>query len=169
MDVFFVNPTKKHYLMDISRTIRLAHTSVKKNLTQLKRLGLIIEETETRGGRNFPHYRAHRETKAFKRQKIIHNLSAIFDSGLIEFIEEKLAPRSVLLFGSYLRGEDTEQSDIDVFIECGREEVDTSPFERKLGRKIELHFNEAFDSYPKELKNNIINGIVLSGFLEGYK
>ena len=33
----------------------------------------------------------------------------------------------------------------------------------------ELHFNDNFNSYSKELKNNIINGIVISGFLEGYK
>ena len=41
--------------------------------------------------------------------------------------------------------------------------------EEKLNRKIELHFNERFASYPKELKNNIINGVVLMGFLEGYE
>ena len=44
-----------------------------------------------------------------------------------------------------------------------------SSFEKKLGRKIELHFNDTFNSYSKELKNNIINGMVLGGFLEGYK
>ena len=53
-------------------------------------------------------------------------------------------------------------------IECKKEELDLAKFEKKLSRKIELHFNERFISYPKELKNNIMNGIVLSGFLEGY-
>ena len=73
------------------------------------------------------------------------------------------------MFGSYQKGEDVEDSDIDLFIECKKEELDIKIFEKKLGRNIELHFNENFTSYPKELKNNIINGIVLSGFLEGYK
>ena len=62
-----------------------------------------------------------------------------------------------------------EGSDIDLFVECRKEEINLKRFEKKLGRKIELHFNENFLSYPKELKNNIINGMVLSGFLEGYR
>ena|SRR3989344_7109419 len=168
-EVFFINPTKKHYLMDISRSIGLAHTSVKKNLDKLIKLGLIIESIEKKGGRKFPLYRANLDNKPFKKYKIIYNISAILESKLIEFIEEKLTPKSIVLFGSYQRGEDIEKSDIDLFIECKEEELDISSFEKKLVRKIELHFNDNFNSYSKELKNNIINGVVLSGFLEGYK
>ena len=167
-EVFFVSPTKKQYLMDISRNIRLAHTSVKKNLDTLVKSGLIVESTEKRGRRNFPLYRAHLDNKTFKKYKMIYNLLAILESKLIEFIEEKLMPKSIVLFGSYQRGEDTEESDIDIFIECKEEKIDMRLFERKLGRKIELHFNDSFNSYAKELKNNIINGAVLSGFLEAY-
>ena len=50
-EVFFVNPTKKNYLMDISRSIGLAHTSVKKNLNKLLKLVLIIESVEKKGRR----------------------------------------------------------------------------------------------------------------------
>ena len=73
------------------------------------------------------------------------------------------------MFGSYRRGEDVESSDIDIFVECADEPVNVAQFEKKLGRKIELHFKEDFTAYSKELKNNLINGIVLSGFLEGYR
>lgn len=167
--VFFANPTKKHYLMGISRNIKLAHTSVKKNLDKLIKLGLVTESVEKKGGRKFPLYRADLDNKIFKKYKIIYNISIILESKLIEFIEEKLMPKSIVLFGSYSRGEDTETSDVDLFVECKEEELDLKVFEKKLGRKIELHFKENFTLYPKELKNNIINGIVLSGFLEGYK
>lgn len=168
-EVFFVNPTKKHYLMDISRTVGLAHTSVKKNLDKLVKSGLITESIEKKGGRRFPLYQADLDNKTFKKHKTIYNISVILQSKLIEFIEEKLMPKSIVLFGSYPRGEDIEKSDIDLFVECKKEELDLKSFEKRLGRKIELHFNDNFDSYPKELKNNIVNGIVLSGFLEGYK
>lgn len=169
VEVFFVNPTKKYYLMDLSRTVGLAHTSVKKSLDQLIRFGLITKFVEKRGGRKFPLYQANLDNKTFKKYKAIYNLSVILQSKLIKFIEEKLMPKSVVLFGSYQRGEDIEKSDIDLFIECKTEELDLRSFEKRLGRKIELHFNDHFNSYPAELKNNIINGIVLSGFLEGYR
>ena len=168
-DFFFINPSKEHYLMDISRNIGLAHTSIKKNLKGLVKLGMISEHSEKKGGRLFPIYRANLDNKLFKRYKLIHNLSSILESGLVDFIEEKLMPKSVVLFGSYSRGEDAETSDVDLFVECKGEELNIKIFEKKLGRKIELHFKENFALYPEELKNNIINGIVLSGFLEGYK
>ncbi len=168
-EFFFVNPSKEQYLMDISRNIGLAHTSIKKNLKGLVKSGIIREYSEKKGGRLFPVYRANLDNKLFKRYKRIHNLSAILESGLVDFIEEKLIPKSVVLFGSYSGGEDTETSDVDLFVECKKEELNLKIFEKKLGRKIELHFKEKFNLYPEELKNNIINGIVLSGFLEGYK
>lgn len=168
-EVFFLSPTKEHYLMDISRSIGIAHTSVKKNIKGMVKLGLIMESVEKKGGRKFPIYKANIDNKTFKKYKIIFNISSILESNLIDFIEEKLAPKSIVLFGSYPRGEDVEDSDIDLFIECKNEKLNLNGFEKKLCRKIEMHFNENFTSYSKELKNNIINGIVISGFLEGYK
>jgi predicted nucleotidyltransferase len=169
LENFFKAPTRWHYLMDISRSIGIAHTSVAKNIGILLRQGLILKSIEKRGSRKFPLYKANAESSGFRKQKILYNLSAIIDSGLIEHIEEKLSPRCIVLFGSYRRGEDTEESDIDLFVECKQEEIDLSPMEKKLDRKIQLHFNENFPTYPKELRNNVINGIVLSGFLECYK
>lgn len=169
LEPFFIKPSKGHYLADISRQIKLAHTSVKKNLEKLSKFGMIAESTEKKGKRAFPIYRANANTKLFRTYKMIYNISSILESGLVDFIAQKLMPKSIVLFGSYRRGEDTESSDIDLFAECNKEELNLKAFEKKLGRKIGLHFNENFTSYSKELKNNIINGIVLEGFLEGYK
>ncbi len=168
-EMFFAYPAKAHYLMDISRKIGLAHTSVKKNLDKLVKLSLVTESTEKKGGRKFPLYKANIDNKIFKKYKRVYNIASILESNIIDFIEEKLMPKAIVLFGSYERGEDTEDSDIDLFIECKKEELSLVKFEKALNRKMELHFNDNFNSYPKELKNNIINGIVLSGFLGGYK
>ena len=169
LEIFFREPNKEQYLMDISRSIKLAHTSVKSNLTRLVKMNLITESIEKRGERKFPAYRAKKESKSFRNYKQVYNLNCILESGLVEFIEEKLTPKSLVLFGSYCRGEDDETSDIDLFLECKREGISADKFQQKLGRKIELHFSENFSLLPKELKNNIANGIVLSGFLEVYK
>lgn len=166
--LFFLSPTKDHYLMDISRTIGIAHTSVKKNLCTLVRLGFIVESLEKKGRRKYPLYKARRENKLFQEYKMLYNFRTLLESKVIDFIEEKLSPRAIVVFGSYRWGEDIEDSDIDLFIGCKEEKLQLQKFEQKLGRKIELHFNENFLSYPKELKNNIINGIVVWGFVEGY-
>jgi len=169
LEIFFINPTKQHYLMDISRKIKIAHTSVKKNLTNLEKQGLIIESIEKKGKRKFPFYKANINNKEFKKQKKVYNLSALLHSNLIEHLQDKLAPKSIVLFGSYSRGEDTEDSDIDLFIECKQESLDLKEFEKILNRNVSIIFRENFNKLSKELKNNIINGITLNGFLEGYK
>lgn len=168
LNVFFEEPTRRHSLIYISRKINLAHTSVKKNIKGLINLGFIKKEIETKGTRKFPVYMANKEYKKFTQMKKIANLDSLLESGLIDFLEERLMSKCIVVFGSYSRGEDTEESDIDLFIESKKTEINCIPFEKKLKRKIELHFKESFKDYPKELKNNIIQGIVLNGFLDGY-
>lgn len=168
LELFFLEPSKEHYLIDISRNTLIAHTSIKNNLIALIKSGLIKKEIQKKGSRKFPVFRALIDYPEFKSKKMIYNLNSIYESGLPNFIKDKLSPKCIVLFGSYRRGEDFEDSDIDIFIECREEKIDLSNYEKILKRKIQLHFKEKFSNYPKELKNNIINGIVLGGFLEGY-
>ncbi len=167
-EIFFVEPSRKHYLTSISRNTKIAHTSIKKNIQTLQKEGFIKEIKEIRGTRTFPHFLAN-TNRSFIEQKMIYNISTLLETNLITFLEEKLMPKAIVLFGSYRRGEDREDSDIDLFIESKNEQIDLKKFEKKLKRNIQLHFKETFTSYPKELKNNIINGIVLFGFLEGFR
>ncbi|MFA6888491.1 MAG: nucleotidyltransferase domain-containing protein [Candidatus Woesearchaeota archaeon] len=167
--VFFQTPTKAHYLLDISRNIEIAHTSIKHNIDCLMKAGLIFETIEKKGQRKFPLYTANRDAKKFKTAKVLYNLKSVQESGIIEYLEEKLAPKVIVLFGSYRRGEDVESSDIDLFVECKEEQINITKYEKIFAKKIQFHFKENFLTYPKELKNNIINGIVMSGFLEVYK
>lgn len=169
LEVFFRNPNKNYYLSDISREIGIAHTSVKKNLDELVNKNIIIKVVEKKKSREFPFYKANIESKEFKKYKIIFNIISIKESGLVEFIEDKIMPKSIVLFGSYSRGEDDETSDIDLFVQGKKEDFNLEKFEKILRRRIEIHFNERFLSFSNELKNNIINGIVLNGYLEGYK
>jgi predicted nucleotidyltransferase len=167
-EIFFKEPTKEHYLIEISKKTNIAHTSVKKHLFTLKDLLIIKEHIEEKGSRKFPTYKSNINNDEYKHYKKIYNLIQLHDSKLILFLRDSLMPKSIVLFGSYLKGEDIEDSDIDLFIECKEEKLDLSKFKRQLNRDIQLHFKEDFRKYPKELKNNIINGAVLYGYLEAF-
>ena len=88
------------------------------------------------------------------------------DCGLVKFLSDNLMPQSIILFGSYVRGEDITESDIDIFVESATRNIDISKFEKKLNKKIQLHFKKNINTLPLELKNNIINGIKLYGRIE---
>lgn len=166
MEVFFREPIKYHYLIEISKKSKIAHTSVKKYLEDLKKRGMIKESFEKRGKRRFPLYKANMEDPNFKLYKKLVNLEDLKRSNLIDFLNDNLMPSTIVLFGSYSRGEDVEDSDIDLFLSCKEESLNIKKYEKFLNRKVELHFKENFEDFPKELKNNVINGIVLSGYLE---
>jgi predicted nucleotidyltransferase len=167
-EVFFDEPTKAHYLVEISKKSNIAHTSVKVHLESLKKIGIMQESSEKKGKRNFPIYKADIESEEYRFYKRIDNLEKLRKSGLSGFLKDKFMPNAIVLFGSYEKGEDTEESDIDLFLGCEKKEVELARFEKMLHRKIQLHFKAKFKEYPKELKNNIINGIVIEGYLEAF-
>jgi predicted nucleotidyltransferase len=168
-NVFFSEPTKEHYLKEISEKTGIAHTSVKNYLSKLKKESLINEIIIKRGQRKFPTYTSRVNSEEYIKNKKSTNLIKLQESGLIEYLNDKLMPKCIVLFGSYQKGEDLEESDIDVFIECKKEDIDLSKFAKKLKRNIQLHFKDNFKDYPIELKNNIINGTTLAGYLEAFK
>ena len=162
--VFFDEPTKEHYLIEVSKKSKLAHTSVKRHLDALKKLEVIKEYVEEKGNRQYPIYKANINNDAYRYYKKILNMMQLKE--LVRYLKDNLMPKSIILFGSYQKGEDIEGSDIDIFVECKEEKIDLIRFRKQLNRNIELHFKKNFNEYPKELKNNIINGTILDGYLE---
>jgi predicted nucleotidyltransferase len=164
--VFFAQPTGKHYLREISEKSALAHTSVRNYLLVLKKEYVIRESIEKKGGRDYPFYTADTGSESYRKQKVVSNLSDLLESGLIEYIRDATMPNAIVLFGSYARGEDTEESDIDLFVQAKEKALDVSKFEKKLGRKVQLHFRADVKTLPARLKNSIVSGFTIFGSLE---
>ncbi len=117
--------------------------------------------------------RAKTDSYQFIKRKIVYNLNAIYESGIVEYLDESLNhPKAIILFGSFRLGEDRSDSDIDIAIET-TEDVDVGTvrpkgidaFEALLGRKIQvILFNRK--NIDPNLFTNIANGILLLGGLE---
>lgn len=161
LDVFFQNPHKNYQLREISRQISLDHKSVLVHLKRLLELSLILEDKSTL----YKSYIAN-ISDYFIRLKRATNLIKIYESGIVDFIFEKTTPKSIVLYGSYAKGADNIGSDIDLFIESPEKNIDASKFEKTLGRKIHLLFDGKMSD---ELKNNLVNGVVLAGNLRLFK
>lgn len=166
--VFFHEPNKQFELLTISKQISLAHTSVKKHLLTLIDLQIIEKKHAQIGNKNNFYYIANKRHPKFIQYKKIYNGEMIQNSGIINYLEQQTQPNCIVLFGSYQKGEDSEQSDIDLFVESSEVPVDITYYEKILNKKIQLHFKKSFQDYPIELKNNIINGYIVSGYLEAY-
>ena len=99
--------------------------------------------------------------------KRVENLKNLYTYGLSDYLEEELAGATIILFGSYSMGEDTNTSDIDIaVIERKNKMIDIEKFEKILNRKININFYNSWKDIHKHLKNNILNGITLHGSVE---
>ena len=160
--VFAENPSKSFHVRELSREVVLATTSVNLHLKELKKEKLIMREDYGL----YPSYKANINNDNFRFYKKMYNLISLKESNLIDELENKLFPTAIILFGSYMKGEDLETSDIDLFLIAKEKEIDLKKYEKQLKRKIQLFFCTDINKMPPEFKNNILNGVVLQGFLK---
>jgi len=169
IEVLFKFPEKEFSLSDLARLAGVAKANIGSTLEEFQNAGLINIEKLSKIWR----IKANQSNWLFVRSKIIYNLNFVYKIGLVEFLIEYFKnPKAIVLFGSFRKGEDLSNSDIDIAIEStevkdyqiiGLREF--SELEKIIGRRIQIHlFNR--ENIDIGIFNNIANGILLWGFLE---
>lgn len=148
---------------EIAKILKVSPTAVANSVKNLKIDNLIrLEKTKTI---NFIFFNGN-ERKAVELKRV-ENLQNIYLSGLSDYLEKELAGGTIILFGSYSKGEDTNTSDIDLaVIERKDKMLELEKYEDILNRKINVNFYKSWANIPQHLKNNILNGILLHGSVE---
>lgn len=164
---FFESPEKLFGIRELSRMLKINHTTIRQNLNKLvKQEILTIDQSYL-----YPAYKlvSSRETLNLK---LYYNLEKLRKSGLIEHLEKEFEFPTIILFGSYAKAMDNESSDIDIcLISNISKEVHLEKYKSLLNREVSIHHftKKSFENLKiknKELFNNICNGIVVSGQLE---
>ncbi|MBS3112737.1 nucleotidyltransferase domain-containing protein [Candidatus Woesearchaeota archaeon] len=163
-EYFFINPSSKLRVRGIEKNIKLPLPSVIRYCKELKEEGIL---TISKVG-NVVFYIADKTNPNFLLDKKLFNIKSLYISGLVEFLKIELSNPSLIVFGSYSKGEDIENSDIDLYIETpSKREIKPTEFEKKLKRKIQIFKHKKISEIKsKDLINNIINGVSLNGFIE---
>ena len=162
LELFIEFPTKDFSVRGIARNLKLSHATILKYIADLEKLSLIKKKEATL----YPTYFANTESQKYKFYKRNWFVFKISESGLIDYIQKETLPSTILLFGSGAKATFTEKSDIDIFVEANEAKLDLTKYEKKLNRKINLLFERNINNLSKELRNNIINGVVLYGFIK---
>jgi len=148
---------------ELAQILKVSPTAIANTVKLLREKGLIkVKKTKTI---NFVTF--NRENYKAIELKKIENLKMIYISGLSDFLEEKFPGTTIILFGSYARGEDIYSSDIDIAIIGGKDKLlDLETLEKLLKRPININFYSSWKDIHKHLRNNILNGIILTGSVE---
>ena len=150
---------------EIARLLRVSATAIGKALNALKKDDLIkVEKSKTMNLSAIQLNRDNIMAMAFKR---IENLKMLYESGMVWYLEDSFPSCVIILFGSYSYGEDTIKSDIDIaIIGSKKKDIDLTRFYKMLERPVVLNFYDDLKEINKNLRSNIISGIVLAGVVE---
>jgi len=167
-ELIFNYPNKTFHIREIAKETGLSTTAVigEHSLKELHEFGIIkLERTNLT-----TNVKANLESDAYRFYKKIFNLYRLERYTIIEKLKEVFQAEAIVLFGSFAKGEDIEESDIDLLIITNRRGGDINDFlkicEKELNRKINLHVLPSLEKSSKEFKNAVANGIVLHGYIK---
>lgn len=164
LNFFFTYPTKRLRLREIEREVKVPLPSAIRYTKELVKSSHLKSVKIS----NVTFYTADRSSRKFIVDKRLSNIKMLYDSGLVDFLIDEYSNPTIILFGSYFKGEDIENSDIDLFILTSlKKKVELKQFEKALNRRLQLFlYNNIRTLGNKDLMNNVINGFVLNGSLE---
>jgi len=158
LEVFFQEPTSMHFIREIGKKIKLAPTSVRNNIKEIEKIGLI----QVNKSKPFNGFIANRDNEQFLFYKKVYNLYSLYK--LKENLIENFHPKAIIVFGSYSRGEDIETSDIDILIISKvKKEIDLKRFEKDMKRKINLMIVNDLNKLDENIQKKVRNGFTLYG------
>lgn len=164
--LFFSFPERCFQLNQIVKLARVSKINANKIVNTLFKQEFITKEII---GKSWQ-VKCEKSHKFNKTKKIPYNLWLVYESGILEQIKSKIgAYKSIILFGSYRKGDDTENSDLDIAIQSfteSKHEINEFCLIKNLGYRqnveVSLHIfsNKNINKY---LLDNIKNGVTLEG------
>lgn len=149
----------------LSIALKVSQPAIAKALPFLEKSGLIHVSKDKASGRLA--ITLNRENQLVIGMKRADNIRQIYESGLAEFLRESFPACAIIIFGSFAKGEDTSKSDIDIaVVGAKRKELDLGIFEKKFEKEIRINFYKSFKEIKSELRNNILGGLLISGWIE---
>jgi len=142
--LYFTNPSKKYYLRELERLLNFSVGNIRRELIKLESAGLFLSENKG----NLLYYYLNQSYPLFDELKsIIFKTSGV--PKMLQNILKKINGISqAFIYGSFAKGEEKEDSDIDLLIIGKVDEDELIEEINKLERKLQREINYAI--YGKE-------------------
>ncbi len=166
LSLFMDSPYEKYYLREAARLLNMSPMTLKRALALLLKNKLVRKEKT----KNQILYSANMQNPAFRHLKISRSLSWFEDKTLIEFLKKRIPGiSSIVLYGSYAKGEDDKKSDMDIMVISPAKKDLLPELDKLLGKEVNISVFSAAE-WSRQAKTNrafyldvITEGVVLYG------
>ena len=152
--LYFTNPNKKYYLRELERILNFSVGNIRRELLKLESAGLFLSENKG----NLVYYYLNQSYTLFDELKsIIFKISGA-PKTLHNILEKINGISQAFIYGSFAKGEEKEDSDIDLLI-IGKVDEDKliegiDNVEKKLQREVNYAIYEKEDFNKKKEGGN---------------
>ena len=157
------SPLKAWHFEEITKKAKVTKLVANKWLKKYLAEGLLRRIKERK---KFPYYMVGANNPVYYSLKKVYALEQLHKSGLIPKLLSLKTARTIILFGSIIKGDWYKESDLDIFILGDVPDFDKNIYEHKLNRNIETHIFQCKEEIKKVktgLIKNIINGYIIKG------
>ena len=152
--LYFTNPNKKYYLRELERILNFSVGNIRRELIKLESTGLFLSENKG----NLLFYYLNQSYHLFDELKSIIFKTSGAPKRLHTILEKFKNIDRAFIYGSFAKGEEREDSDIDLLIIGKVDEdkliEDVDKLERKLQREINYTIYEKEDFNKKKKEGN---------------
>jgi len=136
LKILLFNPGKEFHLRELSREVSITPIYVKKELDNLRELNLVF--SSKKGNLNI--YQINKNSPLFSELKSIF-LKTEFLAEIIKESVKKLKVDFVFIYGSFAKGVESEESDIDLFVVGNIKEDKLVGIIQSIEKKVKREIN----------------------------
>jgi predicted nucleotidyltransferase len=136
LKILLFNPGKEFHLRELSREVSITPIYVKKELDNLRELNLVF--SSKKGNLNI--YQINKNSPLFSELKSIF-LKTEFLAEIIKESVKKLKVDFAFIYGSFAKGVESEESDIDLFVVGNIEEDKLVGVIQSIEKKVKREIN----------------------------
>ncbi|MFH1439849.1 MAG: nucleotidyltransferase domain-containing protein [Candidatus Woesearchaeota archaeon] len=160
------SPLKEWHFEEVVKEAKVTKAVANKWLRKYVKQGL-LKKVKEKG--KFPFFIVESKNYTYYSLKRVYALEQLHKSGLIAKLLSLHKAKTIIFFGSIIKGDWYKDSDIDIFILGDITDFNKNIYENKLNKQIELHIFENKKDI-KEIKSglikNIINGYLIKGQIQ---
>ena len=169
LNLFYNEPTKHWHFEVLLKAAKISRPQAVQWLKKFIKRNL-IQRIKERG--KMPYYLAQFDSPHYKAAKRVYALQQFEKSGFLAHLISLPKAKTVIIFGSMVRGDWYTDSDIDVFIYGNAEGLHDFGYGLKLKREIQVFECETeknLEKYRPGLLRNISEGYIIKGELSFIK